>query len=160
MLSIAKLTSRFGQDGRLDWIGTRPGRNQPMEIHSCIEVLQKGLAGDRTVRPSNRSVTLIQSEHLPVIASLICANKIDPTLVRRNLLASGINLLALKDRHFSIGTIILLGTGICAPCSKMDKALGHGGYNAMRGHGGITASVLTADSIRIGDPVGPSMDHS
>ena len=116
-------------------------------------VLERGLESDRTTRPGKRSVTLIQAEHLPVIAGLAGVKEIHPAVLRRNLVVSGINLLALKGAVFSVGDVVLEGTGICAPCSRMEEALGEGAYNAMRGHGGITASVLTPGKLAVGDEV-------
>ena len=68
---------------------------------------------------------------------------------------SGINLLALKGKCFHIGAAVLEYSGECHPCSRMEASLGLGGYNAMRGHGGITAKILTGGIIRVGDAVVP-----
>lgn len=111
----------------------------------------KGLNGDR-YRGSRgvREVTLIQAEHLPAIAAL-ARRPVEPQLLRRNLVVAGVNLVALIGRRFQIGTAMLQGTGACHPCSQMESVLGPGGYNAMRGHGGITARVLVGGEMAIGD---------
>ena len=103
---------------------------------------------------STRQVTLIQAEHLPVIAQLARVEAVDPLALRRNLVVSGINLLALKNAKLRIGDAVLLEVvGPCAPCSRMEEAVGPGGYAAMRGHGGMTARVLEGGPLAVGDAV-------
>jgi len=141
--------------GRLDWIGLRPARREAMTAADAAEVTFSGLVGDRHPSPGKRAVTLIQAEHLPVIASLSQTTSVTPERLRRNLVVSGINLSALRGTKIQIGTAVLQITGPCAPCSRMETELGTGGYNAMRGHGGWTAEVLTEGQIQIGDLVKP-----
>ena len=69
------------------------------------------------------------------------------------MLVSGIPLVALKGRRFRIGELLLEGTDDCDPCSRMEDALGPGGYNAMRGMGGLCARILEGGSLRVGDAV-------
>lgn len=115
---------------------------------------ESGLDGDRYAgRSIKRQVTLIQHEHLSVIGSLLDRDEVDPSLLRRNLSVSGINLLALKGKRIVIGTAILEYTGLCHPCSRMEEVFGDGGYNAVRGHGGITASVVEDGQISLNDAV-------
>lgn len=152
MESIATLTARHAANGRLDWIGLRPERLAEMVVADRAEVTGDGLSGDHG-RPGKRAVTLLQAEHLPVIAALAGLERIAPGTLRRNLLVSGINLTALRGRVVRIGAVTLRIIGPCAPCSRMEAALGPGGYNAMRGHGGWCAEVHGPGAIALGDPV-------
>ena len=98
----------------------------------------------------SRQVTLIQAEHLEVLASMLGLSKILPEFTRRNIVVRDINLLSLKGKQFNIGEAILEYSGECHPCSRMEKNLGPGAYNAMRGHGGITAKVINSGIIKLG----------
>lgn len=155
-MALFELMKNFQSSGAVRWIGVRPGRGLAVTPVSEVEIgLEDGLAGDRYRGKSGslRQVTLIQAEHLEVVAKLLGRAAVDPALLRRNIVVEGINLLALRSQEFRIGTATLVGTGNCAPCSQMEAALGPGGYNAMRGHGGITASVLGSGVVRVGDSV-------
>ena len=123
-------------------------------VVASAKVLAHGLEGDHYAgRSGSRSVTLIQKEHIDAVASLLHKEKVDPAELRRNIVVSGINLLALKDREFKIGTAVLKMTGLCHPCSRMEENFGVGGYNAVRGHGGINACVISTGIINLQDKV-------
>lgn len=155
METIASLTARHAQSGLVQWIAVRPERRSEMMATDEVEVLVNGVAGDHYVSGGKRSVTLVQFEHLAVIASFLGRGNVAPSNLRRNIVVSSINLLGLRNRTFQIGSAILEGTGLCAPCSRMEEILGPGGYSAVRGHGGITASIVTPGKIRIGDEIRP-----
>ncbi|MCL4831049.1 MAG: MOSC domain-containing protein [Caldilineaceae bacterium] len=152
------LLNSLPQTGEVLWIGLRPGHRQPVEAVEGAEALPgSGLVGDRfrgRGDESQRQVTLIQAEHLAAVGSFLGGPPIDPARLRRNIVVSGLNLLALKDKRFRMGEAVLEYTGNCHPCSRMEESLGPGGYNAMRGHGGITARVVEGGLIRVGDSVG------
>ena len=155
-LEMKELLDTIPQVGTVNWIGVRPSREEPMNSLDSVEVcLENGLVGDRFAGEAGakRQVTLIQKEHLAVIQAILGCDEIEPETLRRNILVSGINLQSLKNKRFSIGDVVLLGTGNCPPCSKMETALGPGGYNSMRGHGGLTASVVADGKISVGDSV-------
>jgi len=153
---LAKLMATFPRPGTVEWIGVRSKRRAPLDSLDEVEAIAGvGLVGDHYVSKTNgkRQVALIQQEHLTAVAQIIGKSEVLAASVRRNIVVSGINLYALRDRRFRIGAVLLEGTGTCDPCSRMEEVLGPGGYNAMRGHGGIICRIVEGGNIRIGDPV-------
>lgn len=147
--------------GQLEWIGIRPARREPMLAVAQAELEPgRGIVGDhyRPKRSGRREVTLIQYEHLSQIADRIGREGIDPELLRRNLVVSGLDIAVLQGRQFRIGAVVFEATGPCSPCSRMDEALGPEGRKAMSGRGGITAIILEGGAIHIGDTVEPLSD--
>ena len=155
METIASLTSRNAQSGLIQWIGFRPERRKPVISTDMAFISENGIEGDHYSSGGKRSITLVQYEHLGVIASLLGVPNINPSDLRRNIVISSINLLGLRNRQFQIGEAVLEGTGLCAPCSRMEEIFGAGGYSAVRGHGGITAKITQPGKVQIGDKILP-----
>lgn len=157
---LGKMMAKLPRNGRVEWIGLRPGRALPMlAVNDARAIAGKGLLGDRYSGGSGkRGMTMIQAEHLPAIAILSGHAVVAAGLLRRNIVVSGLPVIALKGRRFRIGEVLFEGTDPCDPCSQMEAALGPGGYNAMRGHGGLCARILEGGRFAVGDAVIPVLE--
>lgn len=160
MNSQGRLLSRFTRNlapGRLNWIGLRTqSKGEVRVVNEVMALARQGLEGDhRCVKTpgSARQVTLISAEYIGQIAHFLKRPDIDPAVLRRNLVVSGINLTALRYQRFRIGTAEFEATALCHPCSRMEKVLGAGGVAAMLGHGGLCAKIIKSGVIKVGDAV-------
>lgn len=154
MPTLAEMMAAFAQPGVVRAILLRPARRETLVAVQSAKLLTQGLEGDRS-RAGKRAVTLIQEEHLPVIAALSGRGQVAPELLRRNIVVSGLNLSAFRDKQLQLGSAIIELTVPCHPCSRMEEALGHGGYTAMRAHGGFCAEVVKPGDLQVGDAVTP-----
>ncbi len=166
--TLRDLITRMATQGRVEAVVVRTERNKSAEVVDAAKAEPGlGLMGDRRAKNKRtdkasrkRELTLIQAEHLPLIARWCGMENIEAARLRRNLAISGVNLLAMKSPfadvrlEWQIGNEVCIEvTGPCDPCSKMEAELGSGGYNAMRGHGGMTAMIVSGGIIRVGDVV-------
>ena len=166
--SLRDLCQQFASEGRIEAIVLRPERDEPaILVDEARAEPGRGLIGDRRAnaarsgrQSTKRELTLFQAEHLPVVASWCGLTELQPSRLRRNLLVSGLNLIAMRSPFADVvlewmvgDEVIIQITGPCDPCSKMATELGLGSYNALRGHGGMTARILTGGLIRVGDKV-------
>lgn len=114
---LARLMNAPVKPGRVIWIGLRVSRRAPLQVvESALALAGAGLDGDHYSRKEgSRQVTLIQAESLRAIASHLGLDEVSPGGLRRNIVTSGINLNALKDRRFRIGDAVLEASGECHP---------------------------------------------
>lgn len=173
MNSNYQLLRRYTQSlpaGQLTWIGLRPARKKQMhEVEHVQAIKGLGLDGDRRCRGSlgsARQVTIISEEYIAQIEYFMSLSRksgqgdifgdypaITPAMLRRNLVVSGINLTAIRHQRLRIGDVELETTALCDPCSRMEEALGEGGFAAMIGHGGLCAKIVRGGTIRLGNSV-------
>ncbi len=151
---LRNLLSDSTGPGKVMWLGTSSTPRADIISRQQVEVVAGGLEDDHHCRPGRRrQITLLQYEHLQTVATLLGIERVFPEALRRNILISKLSVASLRYCRFQIGSAVLQGSGACPPCSRMEENLGTGGYAAMLGHGGITATVVTLGTIRIGDPV-------
>ena len=150
---LARLFATPMRPGTVQWLGIHPARHAPLIAAEHLHLdPAHGVPGDHYAgRSGTRQVTLIGEEQLRAIASFLGRDHVTPEELRRNVVVRGLNLHALRGSRLRLGTAVLDVTGDCHPCSRMEQILGKGGYNAVRGHGGVAARVVAAGAVRVAD---------
>ncbi len=160
MNTQARLLDKLCADitpGKLEWIGLRSERRgEVLVVDEAEAVVGQGLVGDHRMKKSPgsaRQVTIISSEYIQQICQHTGHQSIDPRLLRRNLVISGMNMNLLRYQRLQIGEVIIETNALCHPCSRMDENLGKGGTAGMFGYGGLCAKIIQGGRFAVGDAV-------
>ena len=129
--------------------GTWP---EPVDAVEEVEaVAGMGLVGDRKFG-ARRQITVVSAEELEEAGRLLGA-VIAPGSTRRQITISGVRLDRTVGTTIQLGEVLVEVSGDCAPCDEMNESVGPGARNALRGLAGITGTIATGGTIRVGDPV-------
>jgi len=108
----------------------------------------RGIKEDR-FEFSKYSITLISQE----VMKMVCEElelPYEPSLFRRNIVISGVNLNQLIGKEFSIDGIGFRGLEHCAPCTWMNAVMKKGAYKLMSGRGGLRVEVIKEGVLKTG----------
>lgn len=117
-------------------------RMQSVETVECVA--GSGLRGDRYFDHKNDykgQATFFTEDVFAATVEQIGA-KCPPWAMRRNIMLAGCDLNELIGRTFDIGEVRFFGTEECAPCRWMDRAIGPGAREFLKGQGGLRARIL------------------
>ncbi len=126
--------------------GKPPGEAPMVEVDSVECVAGSGLKGDRFFGFKDNykgQVTFFSEEVYERLCEKLQTTDRDSSVFRRNVVVRGADLSALIGQEFQIQGIRFAGTQECTPCYWMDQAFAPGAEQALKGHGGLRARVLT-----------------
>jgi MOSC domain-containing protein YiiM len=72
-----------------------------------------------------------------------------PSVFRRNIITSGVDLNSLIGQEFEIQGVRFRGMAECSPCEWQDQAFAPGTEEALQGRGGLRAKILTDGVLRV-----------
>lgn len=131
-----------------------PAGEAPMiEVDSVECVAGKGLVGDRFFgykEDYKGQVTFFAHEVYERMCEQFQVVGLPPSAFRRNLITKGVDLNALIGQEFEIQGVRFLGTQECTPCHWMNQAFAEGAEEALKGHGGLRAKILSDGVLKKG----------
>ena len=122
-----------------------------MELESIECIAGKGIVGDRFFEfkeDYKGQVTFFSQEVYERLCAQFQIKDVPPAIFRRNIITQGVDLNTLIGQEFEIQGIRFLGTQESAPCYWMNQVFAEGAEEAMKGHGGLRAKILTGGTLK------------
>ena len=138
---------------RLERIWIKRATRGPMDERSTATLVSGRGLQDNADQGGHRQVTIVSQERWAAATGPL-GHEVDPVVRRANLLVSGIDLEATRDRILRVGSCRLRILGETRPCARMDEAF-PGLRAALSPHwgGGAYGEVLDGGEISVGDAV-------
>jgi FdhD protein len=123
-------------------------------LEEALCVAGMGISGDRYhgENPGSKTqVTLLSLEVVEEMCRSLGIELGDYSVLRRNVLVSGVDLNALVGKSFTIGGVGFEGVEECKPCYWMDEAVAPGANAFLAGRGGLRCRILSGGTLRCGE---------
>jgi hypothetical protein len=131
--------------------GQAAGRHATVEVRAAECVAGMGIRGDRFFgykEDYQGQITFFAREVFEELASTLGIHDRTPSVFRRNVLTSGVDLNELLGREFEMQGLRFSGIVECSPCPWMDEAFGAGAEELLKGRGGLRARILSSGVLR------------
>lgn len=131
--------------------GKPAGRAPVDEVDEAELVAGKGIRGDRFFgwkEDYKGQITFFSLEVHADLCRSLGVTGVPPSVFRRNVIVSGVDLNALIGQEFELQGIRFAGVCECSPCYWMDEAFHAGAEAALKGRGGLRARILTSGILR------------
>jgi MOSC domain-containing protein YiiM len=144
-LYISQGHNFFGHHGRA------PDDYPAIEVPSVECVASHGIRGDRFFdyqKDYKGQITFFSIEVFDELCRALELRDCSPALVRRNVITRDVDLAELIGQEFEVQGVRFHGTGECRPCYWMDRAIGPGAEDFLKGRGGLRAQIFTDGILR------------
>jgi MOSC domain-containing protein YiiM len=133
--------------------GQAPGEHPMLECTEVKCAAGRGLEGDRFFDFKDDykgQVTFFEIEVYEQLCAEFGVWDRPPSVFRRNIITSGVDLPSLIGKEFEMQGVRFLGTQESAPCDWMNLAFAPGAEERLKGNGGLRARILTDGTLRVG----------
>jgi len=132
--------------------GKPPSGHPTLAVREARLLAGRGIEGDRYLDFKDDykgQVTFFAWEIYERLCAQFGIGDISPDVFRRNVITEGVDLNALIGKEFEVQGVRFLGTQECAPCHWMNTVFAEGAEDALKGHGGLRAKILTDGVLRV-----------
>lgn len=133
--------------------GMAAGEHPAIEVPRIDCVAGRGICGDRFFdykKDYRGQITFFSREVYEGLCEALDVWDKPPSVFRRNVVVSGVDLNELVGQDFAVQGVQFHGERECSPCHWMNTAFGPGAEAWLKGRGGLRARILSDGVLTAG----------